>query len=55
MSREPTAEEQLVFLAKIQRIFAEGEFTATYKFALLVSLAELAIEVPQLGGESELS
>jgi 5-methylcytosine-specific restriction endonuclease McrA len=54
VSREPTAEEQLVFLAKIQRIFAEGEFTATYKFALLVSLAELAIEVPQLGGASEL-
>lgn len=54
MSRESTAEEQLVFLGKIQRIFAEGEFTATYKFALLVSLAELAIEVPQLDGESEL-
>jgi 5-methylcytosine-specific restriction endonuclease McrA len=52
--REPTAEEQLVFLGKIQRIFTEGEFTATYKFALLVSLAELAIEVPQLDGESEL-
>lgn len=54
MRPEPTAEEQLVFLGKVQRLFAEGEFTATYKFALLVSLVELAIEVPRLGGTSEL-
>jgi len=54
VSREPTAEEQLIFLGKIQRLFAEGEFTATYKFALLVSLVELAIEVPQLDGETKL-
>lgn len=54
MSREPSAEEQLIFLGKVQRLFAEGEFTATYKFALLVSLVELAIEVPQLSGDSEL-
>lgn len=54
MSPDPAAEEQLGFLAKVQRLFAEGEFTATYKFALLISLAELAIEVPPLGGETEL-
>ncbi|MBC8723119.1 HNH endonuclease [Paraburkholderia sp. 31.1] len=41
----PTAEAQLAFLAKIQRLFAEGDFTATYKFALLISLADLAVEV----------
>lgn len=53
MRSEPTAEQQLIFLGKIQRLFAEGEFTATYKFALIVSLSELAIELPELGAESE--
>jgi 5-methylcytosine-specific restriction endonuclease McrA len=46
VTTEPTAEEQLLFLSKVQRLFAEGEFTATYKFALLISLVEIAIEVP---------
>jgi 5-methylcytosine-specific restriction endonuclease McrA len=41
----PSAEEQLAFLAKLQRLFAEGDFTATYKFALLIALADLAVEV----------
>ena len=41
----PSAEQQLVFLAKIQRLFAEGDFTATYKFALLIALADLAVEM----------
>jgi 5-methylcytosine-specific restriction endonuclease McrA len=40
----PSAEEQLAFLAKLQRLFAEGDFTATYKFALLIALADLAVE-----------
>lgn len=40
----PTAEFQLDFLSKLQRILDEGGFTATYKFALLVALAELAVE-----------
>lgn len=41
----PTPDEQLTFLAKLQRIFAEGDFTATYKFALLIPLADLAVEL----------
>jgi 5-methylcytosine-specific restriction endonuclease McrA len=41
---QPSPEEQLAFLSKLQRIFEEGEFTATYKFALLVALTELAVE-----------
>lgn len=41
---EPAAEFQLDFLAKLQRIVSEGDFTATYKFALLIALTELAIE-----------
>ena len=46
-----SAESQLVFLAKIQRLFAEGDFTATYKYALLIALADLAVE---LGGDDEI-
>lgn len=41
---EPAAEEQLEFLSRLQRLFAEGDFTATYKYALLCALADLAVE-----------
>lgn len=41
----PVAEDQLLFLSKLQRVFAEGDFTATYKFALLIALADLAVEL----------
>jgi len=41
----PSPEAQLQFLSKLQRIFAEGDFTATYKFALLIALADLAVEL----------
>ncbi|PWF49425.1 HNH endonuclease [Massilia glaciei] len=44
----PSAEEQLRFLSNIQRVFAEGDFTATYKYALLIAFADLAVE---LGGD----
>lgn len=40
----PTPDAQLEFLTKVQRVFREGEFTATYKFALLIVLADLAVE-----------
>ncbi|MEO8655336.1 MAG: HNH endonuclease signature motif containing protein, partial [Ramlibacter sp.] len=40
----PSPEQQLSFIAKVQRLFAEGDFTATYKFALLIALADLAVE-----------
>jgi len=40
----PTAPQQLDFLKKIQRLFDEGDYSATYKYALLVSLTELAVE-----------
>lgn len=39
----PSAEEQLKFLQKIQLILEAGDFTSTYKFALLLSLTNLAI------------
>ena len=49
---KPLPEAQLVFLSKLQRLFAEGDFTATYKFALLVSLADLAVELGDDSGEA---
>ena len=48
----PSADFQIGFLAKLQRLFSEGEFTATYKFALLMALTELAVEK---GGEDNSS
>jgi hypothetical protein len=40
----PAAEEQLKFITDIQRILDEGSFVATYKFALILSLADFAVE-----------
>ena len=45
MSATPSAEDQLTFLTKIQRLFSESDFSSTYKYALLISLADLAIEL----------
>lgn len=45
MSTTPSAEEQLDFLTKIQRLFNESDFSSTYKYALMISLADLAIEL----------
>ena len=39
----PTPEEQVRFLRNIQRLLAEGLFVASYKFALLHALADLAV------------
>ena len=43
MSR-PTAEEQVQFLIRLQRLLDEASFVATYKFALLLALAQVSIE-----------
>jgi hypothetical protein len=40
----PSAEQQLHFLGQLQRIFSEGSFVASYKFALLHALADIAVE-----------
>lgn len=45
----PDADAQLEFLNQLQRLFAEGDFVATYKFSLLIALADLAVE---LGGDN---
>jgi hypothetical protein len=40
----PTPEQQVEFLANVQRLLSEGSFVATYKYALLLALADLSIE-----------
>src|SRR6516165_2246520 len=39
----PTPEQQVQFLRNIQRLLVEGLFVATYKFALVHALADLAV------------
>jgi hypothetical protein len=39
----PTPQEQILFLRNVQRLLAEGQFVASYKFALLHTLADLAV------------
>lgn len=44
MSRPPPSPgEQIQFLHQLQRVLSDGGFVATYKFALLHSLADLAV------------
>src|SRR5215469_13847186 len=40
----PTSDEQIRFLVNLQRLLDEGLFVASYKFALLLALADLSIE-----------
>lgn len=40
----PTSDGQIQFMVDIQRLLDEGLFTASYKFALLLALADLSIE-----------
>src|SRR5215216_7975649 len=39
----PTADAQLTFLRQLQRVLNEGSVTATYKYALILALADLAV------------
>jgi hypothetical protein len=40
----PKPEDQIRFLTNLQRLLDEGLFVASYKFALLLALADLSIE-----------
>jgi hypothetical protein len=40
----PTSEDQIRLLVNLQRLLDEGQFTASYKFALLLALADLSVE-----------
>jgi 5-methylcytosine-specific restriction endonuclease McrA len=48
---QPSAEFQVKFIAYLQRLLVEGDFVATYKFALLHALADVCIE-KQVGDDS---
>ena len=51
-----SSDEQLQFLVNLQRLLDEGQFVASYKFALLLALADLAIEQgDESGGPLQLS
>ena len=39
----PTPEEQVLFLRNLQRLLVEGQFVASYKFALLHAMADLCV------------
>jgi hypothetical protein len=41
---QPSPQQQIEFLYNLQRLLNEGSFVATYKFALLSSLADLCVE-----------
>ncbi len=41
----PNEREQLVFLTNLQRLLSEGQFVATYKYALLLALTDIAVEL----------
>ncbi|ADW68074.1 HNH endonuclease [Granulicella tundricola] len=47
----PTPAQQIKFLTNLQRLLAEGSFTATYKYALLAALADLSVEHGDDSGE----
>lgn len=44
MTHYPSSDEHLAFLVKLQRLLVEGDFSATYKFALLMALADISVE-----------
>ena len=41
---QPTPEFQIQFLPSLQRLLSEGLFVATYKYALLIGLADICVE-----------
>ncbi|WP_405230356.1 HNH endonuclease [Lentisalinibacter sediminis] len=43
------AEEQIGFLTTLQRLLEEGSFVSTYKYALLMALADLSVESTEEG------
>jgi hypothetical protein len=44
VTQVPSHADQIVFLTRVQKILDEGQFVATYKFALLIALIDVAIE-----------
>jgi Apea-like HEPN len=44
VTQVPSHADQIVFLTRVQKVLDEGQFVATYKFALLIALIDIAIE-----------
>jgi 5-methylcytosine-specific restriction endonuclease McrA len=42
---KPSPEYQVEFLQNLQRLLSEGGFVATYKYALLLALADISVEI----------
>jgi hypothetical protein len=51
-SSEPSPQDQIQFLVNVQRLLNEGLFVASYKFALLLSLADLCVEKADSSGDA---
>lgn len=51
MATPPTPEQQVRFLLNIQRLLEEGNFVATYKHALLMSIADSCVELGDDSGD----
>ena len=51
MATLPTPEQQVRFLLNVQRLLEEGSFVATYKHALLLSIADSCVELGDDSGD----
>ena len=51
MTKLPSPDEQLRFLNNVQKVLDEGDFVSTYKFALLMALADISIELGDDAGD----
>jgi hypothetical protein len=40
----PAPTDQIGFLLNVQRLLEDGQFTATYQYALIAALADLSVE-----------
>ena len=43
--RTSSSEQQIEFLTNLQRLLGEGSFVSTYKYCLLLALADLSVEL----------
>ena len=48
----PSPEEQVHFLMSLQRLLDEGSFTSTYKYALLIAIADICVEMGNDTGDA---
>lgn len=47
----PSADDQVRFLLNVQRLLREGQFTSTYKYALLLAIADISVETGDDSGD----